>query len=292
MKDNILNPLGMNHTVLFRKQAGKDLATGYKAGFLRPLEYIAPVYRGNTPAGYIITCADDMAEWLKVQMGTAPIDSFYRKIVAQSHNDSYDYSNGWNIYRISDSIKFSHGGVNPNYSSFIEFRPPEKLGIILLLNSNSGFASGIGEGIINIIHGRGRIPERLYDMNIDYDAIACLFIMGIGIIFGLTVRFTVKRYQSHRKFSGIHRKNMPKFFSAGVFLIGILLLYGFLPKIVFGYDWSFLAVWGPVTILIALHSVLVELLMAYVFLFNYFFFEGKNKKFKFSIKKMFSAKQR
>lgn len=285
MKDHILDPLGLNHTVLFRDQAGPNLATGYKVGFLRPLEYNAPVYRGNTPAGYIITSADDMSQWLKVQLGTATIDPFYRQIVDRTHRDEYDYSNGWNINRMSDRIKFSHGGSNPNYSSYIEFWTPEKLGIILLFNNNSGFAGGIGAGIINIIHGRGRIPERLYDMYVDYDEISCLVILVMAIIIGLSIRFIMERYRLYPKYKGVGGKNSLKFLVVFSLLIVLGTVCYFLPEIIFGYHWGFLAVWGPVTLLIAFALVFGEILIGYLYLLNVYFFESKDQKTRVKVKK-------
>ncbi len=278
MKEHILEPFGMNHTVLFREQAGKNLATGYKVGFLRPLEYNAPMYRGNTPAGYVISSVEDMSWWLKIQMGTAPVSPFYRQIVDQSHHDDYDYSNGWIIHRMSDGIKFSHAGANPNYSSYIEFWLPEKLGIILLLNCNSGFAGGIGEGIVNIIHGRGRIPERLFDMYVDYDGISCLVMVALLIIIGLSIRFVVERYHSYPKYTGVGGKNSVKFLIFILLLIVLSTTSYFLPKIIFGYYWAFLAVWGPITVLIALALVFIEIMIGYLYLWNVCFFKNKDKK--------------
>jgi CubicO group peptidase (beta-lactamase class C family) len=277
IKDNILNPLGLNHTVLFRNQAGENLATGYKVGFLRPLAYQAPVYRGNTPAGYIITSADDMTEWLKVQLGTVPIAPFYQKIVNRSHSDDYDYGYGWFTYRISNNLKIFHGGNNPNYSSYVEFRPQEKLGIVLLLNSNSGFVQGIGEGIINIINDRGRIPERLYDQYVDLDGRSCLLILGVGIIIWLTIRFTVNRFQLKRRYIGVTGRNFTRILILGVLMIGFCIFFFFIPEIVFGYNWSFIAVWGPVTLLIALAFIFMEVLLVFWYLFDVLLFEVKHK---------------
>lgn len=278
MKEHILEPLGMNHTVLFREQAGKNLATGYKVGFLRPLEYNAPLYRGNTPAGYIITNAEDMATWLKIQLDTASMAPLYRKIVALSHTGNYDYSNGWMIYRINHGSKILHPGSNPNYSSYIEFRPQEKLGVALLCNTNSGFGQGIGEGILNIINGRGRIPERLYDMFVNYDEISCLFIVALGIFLIFTVRFTVNRYRLNKNYMGIGGKYFTKFLIFGFLSTGLAGLFCAVPKIVFGYNWPFLIVWAPVSLTTALFFALLEIVMICLYLFNVFFFKGKDKK--------------
>ena len=277
MKVNIFNPLGMNHTVLFRKQAGEKLATGYKVGFMRPLEYIAPVYRGNGPAGYIITCTDDMAKWLEVQLGTAKVAPLYQKIAAKSHRDDYDYSNGWFTSRIDDNLIIYHGGSNPNYSSFIELRPEAKLGIALLLNSNSNFTEGIGNGIINIINGRGRIPERLYDLYVDYDGISCLLILAVGIIIWLTIRLTINRYQKYHKYVGINGGTLTKLLIFSLLFGCFLIYYYFLPKIIFGFNWPFLMVWGPVTLIMALILIFTEILIVYLYLFNIFFFVNKVK---------------
>ena len=61
LEEFILKPLELNNTYLFRNDKINDrIAKGYKTGFLKPRLYEAPIYRGNKPAGYIISSGEDM----------------------------------------------------------------------------------------------------------------------------------------------------------------------------------------------------------------------------------------
>jgi len=87
MKREILEPLGLDQTVMFRsKGREKGMASGYKVEFDQIEYFDAPEYRGNTPAGYVITNAEDMARWLKIQMGTIELESFDGELVKKSHS--------------------------------------------------------------------------------------------------------------------------------------------------------------------------------------------------------------
>jgi CubicO group peptidase (beta-lactamase class C family) len=168
MKKNILEPLGLNDTYLSRKkEMAHDMATGYKIGFLAPREYEAPVYRGNTPAGYFITNAEDMEKWLKIQLGIDEKPNF-KEIIKESHQPNenitgFRYAKGWFIFQKKDIF---HTGNDPNFSSFIVFSIPkknspkkgvptqEKIGVAVLANINSSLVEGIGWGILAILHKR------------------------------------------------------------------------------------------------------------------------------------------
>jgi putative pyoverdin transport system ATP-binding/permease protein len=104
-----LTPFDLKHTYLFRQDAAQhDLATGYKIGFLRPMAFDAPIYRGNTPAGYFISNAEDMEKWLRLQLGTYPLSESDQQIIQQTHipdrsvpplADGSSYAGGWQVYQ-------------------------------------------------------------------------------------------------------------------------------------------------------------------------------------------------
>jgi len=56
MEETILKPMELNNTYLIRnEEINNQMTNGYKMGFLKPQRYEAPIYRGNNPAGYIIS---------------------------------------------------------------------------------------------------------------------------------------------------------------------------------------------------------------------------------------------
>jgi putative ATP-binding cassette transporter len=160
MKKSILDKLGLKNTYLFRSEAMKhDLAKGYKLGFLKARAYDAPMFRGNTPAGYFIMNANDMAHWLKIQLGTDGNSTFDKSIIEKSHiannwvspwPDGSMYAGGWIVYQ-RQGPEIGHIGYNPNYSSFIMFRPNEQFGVGILANIDTVTSRRVGQGIINIL---------------------------------------------------------------------------------------------------------------------------------------------
>ncbi|KWX89180.1 peptide ABC transporter, partial [Paenibacillus riograndensis] len=131
LKNNVLNPLGLKNTYLFRTEAEQhEMARGYKLGFLKAREYQAPVYRGNTPAGYVISNGNDMAAWLKIQMGGQAEAAKDADLIARSHQPDRSvfpglagssYAAGWFVY-LKGLGELSHGVRNLNYSSSSCFR--------------------------------------------------------------------------------------------------------------------------------------------------------------------------
>ena len=82
----ILQPVGMNQSFVGIHQVhSTNMASGYKIGLLKAQPYIPPIYRGNIPAGYIISNANDIARWLKLQLGNSNIYSISNNLIQESH---------------------------------------------------------------------------------------------------------------------------------------------------------------------------------------------------------------
>ncbi len=179
IQEQILNPLGLNHTYLFHNDAFQNgvMATGYKLAFFDIETYNAPVYRGNTPAGYIISNSIDMERWLKIQMGQIEVPEQLSRVIDRSHigdisvptQGNYYYAGGWNVNIKGNDIQ--HGGSNPNFSSMIIIKPDSELGICILTNLNSNAAEYLAYNILNIIEGKD-IYKYLID---DYKRVYIIF---------------------------------------------------------------------------------------------------------------------
>ena len=88
IKENILSPLGLDNTYTNYNEAvttGK-LSQGYKINLLRARSYKAPYYRGNVPAGYIISSSNDISRWLQIQMGIIELPELFNKLIKKSQN--------------------------------------------------------------------------------------------------------------------------------------------------------------------------------------------------------------
>ncbi len=84
MAEHVFKQLDMSNTYAGR-HAGDDgdVSSGFKIGFLKARAYDAPEYRGNTPAGYIITNAEDVSKWLRSQLNHS--DGDISRLIEQSH---------------------------------------------------------------------------------------------------------------------------------------------------------------------------------------------------------------
>lgn len=289
MKNSILKPLGLNNTYLFRQEtAALDMAKGYKFKLLRALEYDAPMYRGNTPAGYFITNAEDMEKWLRIQLGTDAAVNLGKQLIERSHlpdqsvspsNDGSSYAAGWSSYQ-RGSGEISHGGNNPNFSSYIVFRPQEGIGVAVLANLNTSYTQTIGQGIIDIIQGKELAePGSDFYKSLDNTASAIIFItipfiMIIGWFTFIALRQAISK---SRRFDGNGFKVI------GSLMIFILFMTGFtyclyrIPDVLYwGLNWDFVNVWVPQSLIFAVISMFIAVLLFNLYLMFSLFFPKNN----------------
>lgn len=288
IEHNVIKPMGLNNTYLYENEAPHEhMSKGYKIEFLKPQNYEAPVYRGNKPAGYIISSGEDMAKWLKINIDDFSDIAFDKNIIKKSHEanrrveplgDGSSYASGWFVYQRGDG-EFSHGGNNPNYSSFIVFRPEDKIGIAILSNINSDYVGKIGQGINEILQGENYNKD-IKDLNISLD-IASFFIIVISIILILAVLFfIVKGFKEVlRKERFLNKKGIKDILKLG-FSFGIMLMLSYciylIPYILYrGVSWEFVFIWSPKTVKVALYLVYMSILITYIYLTFISFYKKK-----------------
>ncbi|PGS36715.1 peptide ABC transporter [Bacillus cereus] len=287
IKENLLIPLGLNETYLNREFIGEQVAKGYKLDFLKPRLYDAPEYRGNTPAGYFISNAEDMAHWLKIQIGTNEVSKFFSELIEKSHqansrvaflDNNSSYAAGWFISQKGGGI-ISHGGNNPSYSSFILFRPQDKVGIALLSNINSDHVSVIAEGINEILEGKEGKGD-IRDLNTNADEVSIIIICITSLIIISTVYILLKTiWQVIKKERSFKRITYRDSIQISLSLIVMFLLtycihistYTFM-----GVSWEFVFVWMPSSISVALCLVYITIWLVYVYFLIKNFYKKKD----------------
>ena len=280
MRENILMPLKLNHTFLFRREAeSKGMATGYKLCFKKPAAYDAPVYRGNTPAGYFITNADDLGRWLKIQMGTIELNGFDKELIKKSHITDpnlpgSDYAVGWIVLKSLGQI--AHSGANPNFSSFIAFAPEEKVGVGVLANSNSNFTTGTGRGIAAVL--RGMEPKlSFYDMNARFDDISfkIVLILSPFILLALVlfIRSIIRIAGKKQRFSARGGKKVVGFIAATVLMVLLCYVLSIIPPLLnYNVPLGFAVVWMPMSFTYAVLSIFLTGFLYYLFFLSKLFF--------------------
>lgn len=292
MEENVIKPAGLNSTYLFKNEEdNKDIAVGYKLGFLKPRRYDAPVYRGNKPAGYIMTNGEDMAKWIKIQMGTSKESNFSNSLIERSHQpnrtispgaDGSSYAVGWKIYQDLEGT-ISHGGSNANYSSFITFKQEKKEGVAVLSNTNSEYVEFICRGVSGILTGKEYNNINIKDFNKRADGIAIFIIGFVGLIILGILYFVGKLLKEiitkERKFNKLSRKNFFKIVSSLVFILGVTYGIHLIPYILRdGISWGFVFVWLPNSIKIALYLLYTGIWMAYIYALLISFLKKKDDK--------------
>lgn len=290
-EENVLKPMGLNNTYLYKNQAiNEHMAKGYKVEFLKPRIYEAPVYRGNKPAGYIISSAEDMAKWLKIQMGILSNSKVDNDVIEESHKanrrvaplgDGSSYAGGWFVYQ-KDGGEISHGGNNPNYSSFIVFRPEGKVGIAVLSNTNSQYVEAITKGVNNILQGE-IYNKDIKDLNKSVDKISILIIALSSLIIISTMFFIGKGLKEvlkkERSLNKKGLKSILKLVFSLMFMFGLSYCIYLIPYILYsGVSWSFVFVWLPKTIKIALYLVYVSIWIVYIYSIFISFYKKKGDK--------------
>lgn len=289
IKENVLYPLGLRSTYLFRAtDAQSEMADGYKIQFLSPVRYNAPPYRGNTPAGYFITNAEDVAKWLNIQLGTVQTTGFDKELIQESQavqsmtkflSDGSAYSNGWYINNM-DGGTIYHGGNNPNYSSFFLLKPNEKLGIAILANSNSSYVESMGRGIDSIIYGSE--PTVIGgDLNKSADIAAILLIIAFGILSIVVAFFGIKAtYEVFKKQRNFEKKTLKGWFvllASFLLMIGVTYSIKQIPIILYdGVSWEFVYVWLPNSVKLAYQVTIITLWIIYAYFSFTFLFKKKD----------------
>lgn len=278
MKTNILTPLGLTNTHMSREEVQNNMSKGYKINLLKPREYHAPTYRGNTPAGYIIIDIEDLTEWIKIQLGMNDIDDFYKQLIEQSHRPDRmvsptqkgtSYAAGWNVVQDGRGELF-HPGENPNFSSYVVFRPEEQLGVGVLANINSSFTPEIGQGIMNIIMEK-QLSYNTTDTMIYFDFVFFLVIMvSVPLIISnlfLLIRFLLQLFKGQRKRTCTVKKAATYLGLMIVFLTVFGVCLYKIPEVIFEkLPWSFLQVWAPQ---IVIPAVILAFLAVFLFCLLY-----------------------
>lgn len=290
IRDTVLVPLGLNNTYLYREEAKKNgqLASGYKIQLFDVVNYDAPIYRGNTPAGYVISSSSDMARWMKIQMGLMDVPQNYRLIIDKSHKgnstvassgDNY-YAAGWSVNIRGESI--SHGGSNPNYSSMLTMDNEKNVGICILSNLNSNASSYISDNFFNLLYNR-RITKYKNDSYKTLDLIFTILFVGsiiasfmLLILQGISIIEIIRKKRIREKLKGVK--------VAGIILaIPIMVFYGYciyyLPNILFNrLPWEAVNVWGSKSIMYGSIGVFFAGILFFIYVLTTFNFPKLREK--------------
>jgi putative ATP-binding cassette transporter len=268
LKETILKPLSLSNSLLNRELAYKspNMSVGYKIEFLKARPYQAPTYRGNTPAGYLISNSKDIGKWLLNQLSPKQ----FEKLIAISHStnpttqnavQNSKYAAGWfNIQSDMGSV-FSHPGNNPNFSSYIAFIPEKQLGVAVLSNVNSNYSMDIGIAVLHTLLGSHSVINGDPLLNLDFYSVIVIG-LGLPLFFWLSyciVKLALSILNKERRIASFLKLLMVIPSILFISLLGYLL---YATPSALGANWSFIRVWGPWSLITAVFLVFSILVLS------------------------------
>lgn len=165
VRTRIFQPLGMSHSITSFAEwnASADHASPHRYNVKSGVVSIYNVIDEDNlgPAGTIASCARDMAQWLRLQLGDGTVDG--KKLVsAESLNETKTpqmtlrldgatrdlnpdanllaYGMGWNISDYFASKVIAHAGALNSFRTQVVLLPKEHAGIVLMTNTGRGIS--------------------------------------------------------------------------------------------------------------------------------------------------------
>ncbi|HEY95383.1 MAG TPA: serine hydrolase [Dehalococcoidia bacterium] len=215
MQDKIFSPLGMKNTTLYPEVAAeKDRASGHQLRFGQILVSDIELYRSAAPVGWVMSTAEDMGQWLLMQLHDGKLDDrqvIPQELILKSHepvvefienNEQITYGTGWLSTTSPDGTRVIwHGGDTPNFVAEMILVPEYDFGISMLVNGQTNdHIHDIAVNIINLELGTEVVlpdaPWWASWASIDRLATGALglsFIFLIGLVVFLYRRLKIRR---------------------------------------------------------------------------------------------------
>nr|BFF38237.1 hypothetical protein BACY1_00420 [Tenacibaculum mesophilum] len=251
LRENVLVPLNLKNTSIGQSE-GENMSKGYKISFFEPRLYESPIFKSNNAAGYVVSNAEDIAQWMKYQIN--PNDESLGNLIDSSHerdkrvplHGMTAYAGGWNI-ALDGSNNIFHAGLNPNFSSHIAINKEAKTGVAILTNSNSNYTNFLTEKIVNIIDDEeinyGNEPTG--DLDYSFSFLAIFLALYCGLLLFYLRRILVRIKKNHREMVKVDASIIKKIGIAWAVILPYLIGVYLFPKALAGFDWNSIFVWAP-----------------------------------------------
>ena len=167
LRENIFIPLGMAQTTT-DPAAAPNLAQGYSRFFGFPLPQTQRFIPGALPSGYLVSTAEDLAQYLRAQLHNRRPDgkpllnaATLATLRTPPAGIESNYGMGWMV--LEDGNTLVHGGALENFQSFVALGLKEELGLVVLYNQNSLenmlFENDtLTSGLLDLLNGKTPAP--------------------------------------------------------------------------------------------------------------------------------------
>lgn len=206
----IFAPLQMHHSATgLSDPAAIDLATGYRNWLFWPVAFDAPYPRSLTPAGMLISSAEDMAHYLVAQLNDgrygnnhllSPQGISTLHTPGSAIGTSSSYGMGWVIQGQPGSTEIWHSGDEANFHSNMLLLPDQDIGIVILMNVGGFFNNAALnvpiQGVAALLLGEGLTPRTDPPFTI-ISQVPLLAILLIPLLWIIGSYLSVRRWQHH-----------------------------------------------------------------------------------------------
>ncbi len=244
VKEYIFEPLSMHNSFTSEEKAFESgLATAHRRWFGFNMAYTSPYTfnRGEIPAGYIISSAEDLSHYVAAQLN----EGVYENVSILSSGGinlmrkepvPNTYAMGWISDNISGIPVFGHSGGSVGYQSHIWFSPKHKLGVVVLANTlgavDTAFpntkivtTTHLASGVMSLI-ANSKLPDQSLNITRKYWMIN-------GMIVLLSIWFLYSVMQVSTRYKRLGKNDNIKLSTSIWRLILVIVLHFIWPVAVF-----------------------------------------------------------
>ncbi|MDR1001854.1 MAG: beta-lactamase family protein [Oscillospiraceae bacterium] len=237
IKKHIFEPLGMTRSYVSLKdaKAAGFMADGYRNYFGIMVKQDMPYPYGeinqwlNLPAGYIISCTEDMGKYLQAYLnqgeGILTPESVNTMMSGQvDFLGTYQYGMGWMTDLRANEKMYVHGGNVENFTTYMHILPERGIAIVVLTNTCDLFIANnmmvqLADNLAYKVMGADTVEIGAADYWQSHLLInAALFIV---LLIGLLPLLTLKRWR---------RKNREHICTSGI--VSLVALHAVLPTLI------------------------------------------------------------
>ncbi len=203
LRDHVFGPLGMSRSAATWDDAvAGGLVAGHRYLFGLAVPYVEPYPTAIVPAGYQVSTAGDMARYVAAfsnhgRYGAVDV------VAAEGAAGEPDYGIDWEpLGAYSPGLAPGHSGATLNYNAGLIYMPAQRLGVIVLANSNPTE--------LNVTRGAYEIAFDVLRLSIGQEPLpspptvvtAYLVVdLGLGILVALTAIHAIRLRTWRRRFA-------------------------------------------------------------------------------------------